>query len=172
MTLLFTRAQNGEPLSSVFSTTSTEQTRRTQRYQWPSPSPSGTYHILTIKPHKHFPRPSRNPTYFREKWTATAATTRSNKSSWFKCRILPGEGPNCGSNFTMSFLVPQKFQVKSNLKEIWNWKCYGRITGEQSSTDGSVSLVGGPTGFQVRAFQCTNTICFNRYDIQDTGCFL
>ena len=87
-------------------------------------------HILTIKPHKQFSRPSGTPTYFWEKLTATAATTRSNKSLWFKCRILPGEGPNCGSNFTMSFLVPQKFQVKSNLKE--NWKWYGRITGEQS----------------------------------------
>ena len=28
-------------------------------------------------------------------------------------RILPGEGPNCGSNFTMSFLVPHELQVKS-----------------------------------------------------------
>jgi len=28
-------------------------------------------------------------------------------------RILPGEGPNCGSNFTMSFLVPQQFQESS-----------------------------------------------------------
>jgi len=25
-------------------------------------------------------------------------------------RILPGEGPNCGSNFTMSFLVPHELQ--------------------------------------------------------------
>ena len=33
---------------------------------------------------------------------------------WIKLfgRIIPGEGPNCGSNFTMSFLVPEKFQVK------------------------------------------------------------
>merc|ERR1711990_245639 len=28
-------------------------------------------------------------------------------------RILAGEGPNCGSNFTMSFLVPQQFQESS-----------------------------------------------------------
>merc|ERR1711971_1444963 len=28
-------------------------------------------------------------------------------------RILPGEGPNCGSNFTMSFLVPQESQENS-----------------------------------------------------------
>merc|ERR1719447_2351291 len=28
-------------------------------------------------------------------------------------RIIPGEGPNCGSNFTMSFLVPEKFQENS-----------------------------------------------------------
>ena len=61
MTLLFTRGQNGERLSFVFSTTLTEQTRRTQRYRWPSQSLSGIFvegDILKIWTHNEFGEPS------------------------------------------------------------------------------------------------------------------
>ena len=43
--------------------------------------------------------------------------TSESQPDYILDRILPGEGPNCGSNFTMSFLVPHELQVKSAI----NW---------------------------------------------------
>ena len=75
----------------------------------------------------------------------------------YLCRIIPGEGPNCGSNFTMSFLVPEEFQVKydvkgeiSSLTNAHTWKVFKRIfVGEQSQAHGSLGLAWGQTFLQV-----------------------
>ena len=78
---------------------------------------------------------------------------------WIKVfgRIIPGEGPNCGSNFTMSFLVPEKFQVKYDVKgeilsinNVQAWKVFRMIlAGEQSRAHRSLGLAWGQTFLQV-----------------------
>lgn len=87
-------------------------------------------HFLTILSHKQFRGALCTPTYFLEKITIAS---RWNKPLGLN-RILPGEGPNCGSNFTMSFLVPQQFQVKSKNVGNWNVKNWSTIKELQESS--------------------------------------